>query len=73
MNKWKCPRLSEVLQNWGHVDDAYVSAGKPSIKDWESKTVYDQMASEIFLIIRFGTNIPNLRDQAEKNWYYTWS
>ena len=62
-----CPRLSEVLQYRGHVWDHSTLAGKPDEGD------EDRLASEIFLIIWFGTNIPNLRDQAEKNWYYTWS
>ena len=61
------PQLSEVLQYRGHVEDQSKLAGKP---DGGNE---DRMASEIFLIIWFGTNIPNLRDQAEKNWYYTWS
>ena len=56
-----CPRLSEVLQYRGHVEDQPKLAGKPD------RGNVDRLASEIFLIIWFGTNIPNLRDQAEKN------
>ena len=71
----ECPQLSEILQYRGHVSMHMMSAGKPNIKDSRRRPQQDAIsaASQMFLIRWYWRYTPDLRDQAEKNWYYTWS